>query len=241
MKRWKFQCLACEKTGKEMNKEHYWPKWLIVRTKTNKTTIKWGGTHIRPLAATLPLCKDCNRELGRELEQPVSLLFEDIENGRGLTDFEAELLIRWLWKMEGLAWNFHNAFRQYKYTEKYSLRERVLYPIDEIRPKLRLAISLLNRIDTGFEDKPMGLDAFNERNAIFVIGVISQIAVMVIHEEFEKYIPSQFSTYALANKRLGNKDSKTFFPKTGFDTCTDAVVACRSIGPFLSYCHDRLE
>jgi hypothetical protein len=239
MKRWKIQCAACEKTGKKINKEHYWPKWLIHRTGTGKTTIKWGDKQIRPFAATLPMCSDCNTEFGRDLEGPVSRLFEEIETGKGLTDFEAELFVRWLWKMEGLAWNFHHP--EHKYSEKYTLRERVLYPIDGLRPKLKLAISLLDRIDDDFEDKPMGLDALNQVNAIFVIGVLSYIAVMVLHEDFEKYVPPEFTVYGLAEKRLGGIDAKVFFPKTGFETCTDAVVACRKIGPFLAYLHDKMR
>ena len=135
----KERCGGCEQFGKQMTKEHLFPRWLIIKTRTEQTGIKWHTKRRVPaLAATLPLCGDCNKEFGNDLEAPVATLFEQIEDGQGLSDIDAELLIRWLWKMKGLSWVATNP--EGKYIRPGTLRERVLYPINEIRPKLILGL-----------------------------------------------------------------------------------------------------
>lgn len=127
-----------------MNKEHIFPQWLIERTGTNATGIRWGAKRDVPaLAATFPLCEQCNRDFGEYLEGPTARLFDEIEAGAGLSDNDAELLVRWLWKIKGLAWIADHPDGQY--SSKYTLRERVLLPIDEIRGHLTLGIALNRR------------------------------------------------------------------------------------------------
>lgn len=238
MRRYKWICAACGEFGKEMNKEHFWPQWLIQKTGTYKTTIRWiEGKWITAGAATLILCKRCNSDFGQELEVPVSRIFSDLEAGRGLSDNEAELLIRWLWKLEGLSWQFANPSG--RYSEKYTLRERVLNPIDDIRGHLVLAISLIYEIDPEFADAPMGIDSLNFHNAIYVAGVFSKIAVMVLHEQFRDRVPENYSTYQLAGKRDERADAKIFFPEVGFKICTDAVYISVKTAPIMAYLHDK--
>lgn len=149
---------------------------------------------------------------------------------------EAELLIRWLWKFEGLSWIFTHP--QHKYTEKYTLRERVLQPIDDIRSGLSLAISLAQEIDPTFGDAPMGLDSWNEHDATFVAGVFSRVAIMILRHRFEPDVPDQFSLYRLSDRSAPDRAAKLFHPKTGFRTCVEAVGITKKIGLYLSHAHD---
>ncbi len=84
-----------------MTKEHVFPKWLIIRTGTNKTGIRWGNKIIPALSVTVPLCKSCNQAFGKYLEAPIKKVFDDLESQKGISDIEADLLVRWLWKLEG--------------------------------------------------------------------------------------------------------------------------------------------
>jgi hypothetical protein len=124
--------VACGSRTNPKNKEHPFPQWLITRTKTDRTSIRWiPGNRIPADEATLPLCRQCNRDFGDQLEAPMSRILDDIEADRGLSDNEAELIVRWLWKIEGLLW--HVSHPTHDYSSKYTLRERVLRPLDAIR------------------------------------------------------------------------------------------------------------
>ena len=171
------------------------------------------------------------------LESPVAKIFKDLEEGKGLSDDEAELLIRWLWKFEGLAWSY--SFPDSIYTEVYTLRDRVLRPIDNIRSSLILAIGLASKIDD--EDAAMGIDSKNLHSAMFVAGVFSKIALMVVHKQFEDYIPKQFSKYPLAEKPDTISNAKLFYPKVTFSTDSEAVLVTASIAPTLSRLHDLMS
>lgn len=131
-------CIACDRMHPgRMNQEHFWPRWLIDRTGTHATGVKWLGRKVSPRRTTIPICESCNSEFGRELEAPVSQLFGDIENGRGLSDAEAELLVRWMWKFEGYAWKLNHL--EGVYSTKCTLRERVVGPIYQLRGDIVLA------------------------------------------------------------------------------------------------------
>jgi len=230
-------CIGCGRTDIKTTKEHIFPKWLIERTGTDNTGIKWiCGYYIPASAATIPLCKKCNHDFGEALESPVSRIFYNLESGIGISDNEAEVLIRWLWKFEGLAWHLFNPIGTY--TRKYSLRERVLQPIDEIRGELVLAISLISEIDPDYGDAPMGIDSFNELNAIFVAGVFLKIAIMVLLNDFTEMMPENFSLYRLSSNRGELADAKFFYPKIGFQNDTEAVNLSQIIGRQLSKLHD---
>ena len=232
-------CAGCGQMDNKMNKEHLFPQWLIERTGTNKTGIRWvGGQSIPAKAATIPLCEKCNHEFGRALESPVSQIFNNLESHRGISDHEAELLIRWLWKFEGLCWTFLNPTGVY--TKNFTLKQRILLPISDIRGDLVLAISLIKEIDPTYGDAPMGIDSFNVRNAIFVAGVFSRIAVMVLLKDFIEMVPDNFSLYNLATKRNELSYAKLFYPKIGFENDTEAVNITQVIGKRLSVLHDEV-
>jgi hypothetical protein len=222
-----------------MNKEHVFPQWLILRTRTHQTGIRWGEKRDVPaLAATIPLCVECNSEFGHDLESPTSKLFDNIEHGRGLSDDEAELLIRWMWKIQGLGWiaNHPNG----KYTEKYTLRQRVLFPIDEVRCQLVLGIALIRNLHPDYPDLPMGLDSSTQVDAIFVSGVFSKIAMMVVLEQFQSMIPTKFSCYRLAPMRNPLCKGKLFYPSMSFQNDVEAVGETKLASVSLSTAHDKL-
>lgn len=78
MKRFKYECAACGRTDQRMNKEHFWPKWLIKKTGTHQTGVKHGGKKVNPMNITFPLCVRCNSDSGQGLEAPVRQIFEDL-------------------------------------------------------------------------------------------------------------------------------------------------------------------
>jgi len=165
-------------------------------------------------------------------------VFDDIEAGRGISDEEAELIVRWMWKFEGLAWVFHHP--RDVYTQRYTLRDRVLRPIDDIRGNLTLAIGLAEQRDPEFEEGAMGIDSFNVHNAVFVSGVFSRIAILVSLSIFDEDIPVVFSKYRLARHRdHSTTKAKVFFPAVGFPTCTAAIGTMKAISPTLSVLHDE--
>jgi hypothetical protein len=239
-KHMKTRCAGCERIGVPMSKEHMFPTWLIKRTGTERTGIRWGSKRNVPaLAATLPLCARCNHEFGKELEAPVSKIFDDMEADKGLSDNEAELLVRWLWKLEGLSWTRGHPLDDY--SPAYTLRERVLMPLNSIRGTLVLAISLIENIDPAHGDKPMGLDMpILGGDAIFVSGVFSEVAMMVLLEAFKHMVPSNFSLYKLAPVRKAYGDAKFFYPKHGFKDDNDAVSVTMQSSLPLAVAHEQL-
>lgn len=234
----KKRCAGCGKYRLKMTKEHFFPRWLIDRSGTGESGIRWiGEKKIPPKAATFPLCIQCNTDFGKELEAPVSQIFTDLENNRGLNDAEAELLIRWLWKFEGLAWI--NNHPDDIYSKKYTLSERILQPIDQVRGSLVLAIGIIDKIDPRFGDAPMGIDSYSIHNAIFVAGVFLKVAIMVLLKEFEHLVPSEFSKYYLAEKPGELADAKLFYPKVGFCDCAEAVTKTVIVAKALSKLHEE--
>lgn len=220
-----------------MNKEHFWPQWLIRRTGTSRTGVRFDPTkRVNPSKLTIPLCIRCNTDFGRELEDPARRIFDDLESGKGISDREAEVLIHWLWKFEGFAWLI--AHPHGRYSDKYTLRDRVLLPLDEIRNHLTLAISIAKVVDPEFGDAPMGLDSHTQASALFVSGVFSRIALMVLHRQFEEQVPSQFGLYRLGAADAPDRHAKLFFPPEGFETCVRAVGATYEASLFLAYLHD---
>lgn len=232
-------CLACGRTGVEMNKEHFWPAWLILHTRTHETGVKIDpDKRVNPRRVKVPLCVKCNSDFGAELETPMSKILPDLENGRGISDLEAEILVRWLWKLARLAWCMNHP--TVRYTEKYQLRERVLRPIDEIRPSLRLALGIAKALEPKYGDAPMGLDSWNEHNAVHVAGVFGRVAMMVILDSFEADVPSNFSLYHFSPPDAPDRDAKLFFPKIGFQTCEEAVYETMIIAAHLSLAHEQV-
>ncbi len=231
-------CIACDSAKYPITKEHLWPQWLIRRTNTNNTSVAWfGRKRIPATSATIPLCKRCNSEFGSRLESPVKKVFEDIEDGKGLSDHEAELLIRWLWKFEGLVWRAR--FPDGRYTRRYNLRQRVLLPIDGIRPSLIIALSRIRDIDQSHGDLPMGIDSACLYSALFVSGVFSRIAMMVLLNMFVDEVPANFTLHKLFEKDDIASKPKLIYPKIGFRDDNEAVYITKKASTRLWALHDK--
>jgi hypothetical protein len=232
--KFKRTCAACGRRAL-MNKEHVWPQWLIRKTATKGVRFT-EDKKINPYGMTVPLCKSCNSAFGDQLETPVSKILPALEAGEGLTDREAEILVRWLWKFEGLFWIFDHPNDQY--SPIYTLRERVLQPLDAIRGELTLAVSIIAQINPAYDDEPMGVDSNNKLSGIFVAAVFGRVAMMVLQSKFEPEVPPEFSLYRFASPDSPDRDAKLLFPKTGFADCEQAVFITRTAAPWLSHYHD---
>jgi hypothetical protein len=174
----------------------------------------------------------------RQLEGPTQRLFTQVEAGGGISDDDAELLVRWLWKIKGLDWIANHAHGRYSY--KYTLRERVLLPIDAVRAHLTLAVALIEKIDPEFGDMPIGVDATTEHDAIFVSGVFSRIALMVLRSDLQHLVPPQFGLYGLAPSRNALHAGKLFYPPVSFRDDVEAVFVTKLSSHRLSEEHDQL-
>ena len=167
----------------------------------------------------------------------MSRILDDIEAGRGLSDNEAETVVRWLWKLDGLLWHISNPTRDY--SPLYTLRERVLKPLDGIRGELILAIALCERIDPKYRDAPMGIDS-GEGDGIFVSGVFSRTAMMVVLRAFVDLIPAGFSKHRLgASRGEPTADAKLFYPGTTFPTDTELVGVTWQSSHCLTAAHEE--
>jgi hypothetical protein len=157
----KLRCVGCERVGQNMSQEHFFPRWLIDYASARKESIKWlGKKRVDPDKATIPLCRACNIALGQSLESPVATIFRAIDGGESLSDCDCELVVRWMWKFEGLQWHLNNfAKPQAVYTENLTLVERVTTsaPFEQVRTDMALAIARIKNNDEGFEDWPLGL------------------------------------------------------------------------------------
>jgi hypothetical protein len=238
MKKFKKQCIGCDKRMKKPTKEHFWPKWLIRHTKMEKHKITWiDGNEVYPLTATIPLCLECNSNLGSKLEEPMMHLLMDIEAGKGISDNEAEIFIRWAWKMEGFSWRLQ--LPDSEYSGIYTVKDRALKNIDKIRGSLVLAVALVADAFQGREYLPMGLCNSNEVNAIVMSGVIGKVAFIVLTDDQIGKLPLQFSYYRLSPLRDGVGYAKLFYPGVGFGTFIEAQNLTREAAALISFSFDE--
>ena len=61
----KLRCIGCERVGQTMTQEHVFPRWLIDYAPAKKETIRWiDGRRVPAENATIPICNECNANLG---------------------------------------------------------------------------------------------------------------------------------------------------------------------------------
>lgn len=244
----KLRCLGCDNPGPRITKEHFFPRWLIDYADVRRNGVSWPQKNgldwiqkknVSAEKAVIPLCGECNGIFGAELEGPVSTIFRALERGEGISDRDAELLVRWLWKFEGLQWGVFRDHNTDEYTKLYTLRERVTTSraFDEIRPALVLAIALANANDLGHDDWPMGLDTPVGENAITMSGVFRRVALIVSLAQFADKIHPAFDQYAF-NQPPDDRATKVFFPPRTFVTARAAVSATQESAMALLALHD---
>lgn len=238
----KYRCLACEKANLNRNKEHFWPRWLIRFAEATKEPVSWLGKDLPAEAVQIPLCADCNSAFGQDLEGPMSELLPRISVGQSVTDPECELLVRWLWKFEGLAWNAFNFHRsEARYSSKFSMRERVIGKdsLQGIRGRLVVALALAHRNDPGLHDWSLGMDSgLGTHDAIFASGVFRNVAMAVSFADFAHLIPPMFSTYQLAGER-DLSGALVLKPEFVFPLVSDAEIVTASASVRLKVEHER--
>jgi len=223
LKKLKLRCICCDQVGKKKSKEHFWPLWLSKRANLNKKGVRWGSTFANPKTAVISICKECNNTLGAFLEAPVSKIFDDLENSKSISDNDCELLIKWLWKIEGYQSkiiNFSNP--DYLYSHRWTLIERLLNKdaFKNIRTSMSVGISLIkNNLDSDGE-WPVGGFYREGKNAIFAAGVYSKISIFVGLSDYINLLPSFYSVYSL--QEIPN-DEKFFSPQWGYENDVDAV------------------
>lgn len=233
----KYLCIACD-SNLANSKEHIFPEWLIRRTNTHKTSINWiNSKSINPLSATIPLCKNCNKKLGDGLEAPVSKIFYRLENGGGFNDFEAELLVKWMWKLSNMFSRFGNPKGN---ITGIKLIDKLLFPIGKPRDRIILAIALFKNNDEGFIDLPMGNDIFNLFSAVLAAGVYSKIAMIVSYTDFANIIPHYYSKYILDKDRGRPNEPRLMIPNVGFADGVSAIKLTKETAEKLFLPHEQL-
>ena len=218
----KNRCICCEESNKEMNREHIFPQWLLKMTNTEQDLFSSPYGKVPGKTYTIPLCKECNSKLGSELEVPVSKIFRSIESGNGFNDFDAELLARWIWKINGMYyWSFCNENWKYGYI---TLKEHVLSRIVQPRNRISIAISLVEDSIEDFGCAPVGMDAVPFYSNVYGVGVFSKICLVVFLSEFSHYFDERIWTvYRLSNSPMVLNPNIKIFPKIGFKTGGEAI------------------
>lgn len=244
----KLRCIGCNNVGTCITKEHFFPRWLIEYADVRRDGISWPrkegldwieNKNVNPDKAVVPLCDQCNEVFGRVLERPAAEIFRALDRGEGISDYDAELLVRWLWKFEGLQWGIFRDHNTQEYTTRYSLRERVTTSkaFDEIRASLVLAVALANANDPDYVDWPMGLDTPMGGNAITMSGVFRRVALIVSLAEFADRIHPAFGKYAFGQPP-SDRATKIFVPPCSFATARAAIGATQESALTLSVLHD---
>ncbi|USK98223.1 hypothetical protein [Bacillus tropicus] len=218
-------CICCKESGKSSNREHIFPQWLLKKTNTFYNPIRGtaGDKKITGNNCVIPICEDCNTTLGKKLEQPVSIIFENLESGKGFNDNEAELLVRWMWKITGMFYWIERANDVDNYGF-INIRDRCTKNIGMPRDRISLAVSLIeNERDEKFNQSPMGIDVIPEHSNILAAGVFNKVAIIVYYTKFEKLVPNIFTKYKLSNLPILMNTNNRILPKRGFKTADEAV------------------
>jgi len=84
----------------------------------------------------------------------------------------------------------------------------------------------------------MGIDSKTALDAVFVSGVFSKIALMVLFDPFISMLPTNFSCYHLSSKMDSTSDAKLFFPNAGFADDVEAVGVTYIASKPIAKAHD---
>jgi hypothetical protein len=224
-----------------MSREHFFPRWLIEHADVRSEGIDWLGIKgIAPDQATVPLCSECNNALATSLEGPVTTIFRALDADEPISDLEAELLVRWMWKFEGLQWSLY-AGSAARYTQRWSLLGRVTKPqaFADIRNRLVLAVATCHANDPGFSEWPLGLDTPPGEDAITMSGVFRRVAILTSLVDFVDEIPDVFGKYVFGDIPA-DRHAKVFSPPCSFLFGKGAVEVTKMTAAHLSERHRAL-
>ena len=197
-----------------------------------------GIKRINPRKATIPLCKKCNSDFGRILEAPMKEILLRVENGEGIADKDADIIVRWMWKTTGLIWHLNTP--NWFYSGNLSLAEKVLHPItDEYRAETTLALARIKSLESEFHDEPMGFDVLPKWSGILASGVFGKVAIIVTMSDCDSLVPDNFTLYKFLTEKQRSSE-RLFFPKTGFENSVDAVGITKEVSRRLEAAHNFL-
>ena len=233
----------------ERTKEHIFPRWLIELSGATEIIVYREGTRLQhsPETLTVPMCKSCNNLLGSDLEGPVKGAMIDLLAGKGLSDVECELLVRWLWKFDSIQWleNFFDDHHR-RYSSRFTMKERILgQGFHEVRSQLVFAAALIAEDEMKgtpeSRGQPIGIDTpMSEHDMIAVTGVFCQAAFAVSLKTFAHHLPKNLTRYEFPILTDStDRRAKVFFPKEGYENCSQAIDSMRSSGRKLKIEHDR--
>lgn len=237
----RLRCSGCDRVGLQMTKEHFFPKWLIEYAEVRHEGITWLDQQtIAPDKATIPLCQECNEGFGNALEGPVAAVFRELDSGAGISENDAEILVRWLWKFEGLQWTARTVRPDGVYTRRYTLGERVTTSraFDEVREDMVLAIALIRNNDPDHRDWPMGLDTPPSENALTMSEVFGRIALICSLAQFEAEIPDVYGKFRFGAP-VAQRAEKVFQPPVSFIYAQGAIHTTIEVGHRLAELHDE--
>ena len=108
----------------------------------------------------------------------------------------------------GFQWSLY-ASSDRRYTEKWTLRDRITQPhaFAEIRSRLLFAITVCHANDPGFDDWPLGIDPPPGEDAISMSGVFHRVAIVTCLVTSRMDIPDVFGKYAFGTAPL-DRDTK---------------------------------
>lgn len=237
----KSRCLACDRAGRPRNREHFWPRWLIEFCEATEEPVNWLGKRVAASAVQIPLCVECNSAFGNELETPMSALLPRISGGDGMSDLDCELLVRWLWKFEGLGWGIYYFHDSMQYSSMYTLRQRVLNKdsLNGIRGELVVCVALAHKNNPGLHDWSLGISSgVGKHDAIFIAAVFRNVAMMVTLAHFAHLVPPMFARYQLRTVPSA-LDVKVLQPQVVFPLVSDAEIVTREASMFLKFAHEQ--
>lgn len=237
----RLRCCGCDRVGLAMTKEHFFPRWLIEFAQVHHEGITWlDAQTISPDKATIPLCQECNEGFGNALEGPAAEVFRELDRGAAISENDAELLVRWLWKFEGLQWTARINRAEGLYTRRYTLRDRVVtsQAFDEMRDDMLLAVALIRNNDPDRKDWPMGLDTPPSENALTMSGVFGRIALICSLSHFDDEIPDVYGKFRFGAP-VAERANKVFLPPISFIQARGAIQATVETGHRLAELHDE--
>ena len=197
--------------------------------------------NVNPQKAVVPLCNECNGLFGKGLESPVAPIFWALEREEGLSDRDAELLVRWLWKFEGLQWGIFHDPNNETYTRIYTLRDRVTTSraFNEIRSQLVLTVALARANDAGHKRLANGTRYASLRERRDDERRFPPRCFNFSLARFSDAIHPSFSRYTFGRAPV-DRDAKVFPPPCTFLTARGAVAATQESNGLLAPLHDNL-
>lgn len=214
-------CAGCGVSDRETKQTAIYPQWLLSKTKTFSKPVH-GVTAHKTMAGrqcTAALCEECRTVFAKELDEPAVAILKQIENGTGFNDQEADILIRWLWKVTGLAAALGNGM------PAENLRERCAKPLESPRSRMSIAAALTNG---EFNDRngktAMGITVLPEQAAEFAAGLFSRTALIAYHSKYNQLVSDSYTKYELSSAPLLVNPAKRVLPKTSFGASGQAAA-----------------